>query len=422
MTVRAGAEVVTPISRGAVAVVGNAQSVHVRARAAALQTLGYQVTLITSQKVEGVACLQASLEDYVVPTKRWGKLGARIAKLRAVVSIFARHRGEATHIHYAQGLWAGLGFILGARPLIVTVMGGDILFGEQVSSSWADRALTKLLLRNADLVTAKSEHLARVVRSFGVSERKVMVLYWGVDTAAFRPIDGVPLRRKLGLSPDDLVLLSPRFLKPLYNVHNIVEALPLIRARGHKARLLVIDYGAEPAYRAQVLRRAGELGLAEDVILLPPRPREQMPEIYAASDVVVSVPSSDGMPMTVLEAMACGKPTVVTDLQHYRELFLDGENVITCSTTAEGIAQAVGRLATQPELTSRLVENALKTVAERADLRSELARLNERLVEIVDGHRRRQPLAVRVLAFLLLVLAALQQAVRSSLKASPRAV
>lgn len=334
--------------------------------------------------------------------------------------MYAKNRGDATHIHYAQGIWAGLALVLGSRPLIVTVMGGDVLFGEQVASSWADRALTKLILRSADLVTAKSAHLATVVRSLGVPDQKVMILYWGIDTSVFHPLEATDPRRRLGLAADDLVLLSPRFLKPLYNVEKIVEALPLIRVGGRTAKLLILDYGPDPAYRSALLRRAAELGVRQDVILVPPSPRERMPELYAACDVVISVPTSDGMPMTVLEALACGKPTIVTDLPHYKELLVTGENVLACSATRAGIAEAVTRIASQPEFAARLAENAVRTIAERADLQKDLARLNDRLVHLIHRRGRRQPLWVRLLAAALLALSYAHQAIRSMVNGRPR--
>ncbi|MGA6826577.1 glycosyltransferase family 4 protein [Nitrospira sp. NS4] len=388
---------------------GDAQSVHVRVRAAALQMLGYRVTLITPRKGEVVACPQVSPEDCLVSAGLWGKLGTRLAKLRAVHTIFARYRGDATHIHFAQGLWAGLGMLFGAKPLIVTVMGGDVLFREQGRSSWADRMLTRLMLRSAELVTAKSEHLASVIRSLGVHNDRILVMYWGVDRQHFKPSQGGEMRRALGLAPDSFVLLSSRFLQPLYNVDKIVEAFPLILRRVGHAQLLILDCQAEPNYRMAIIRRISELRLEGKVRIVPPVPHERMPEIYAASDVVIGVPSSDGMPMTVLEAMACGKPNVVSDLPHYQELLTNGKNVLVCPPLSASIAEAVCQLASEPELQARLVENGFRTVEQRADLAKDLVRLDERLTPLLDGRPRMQPIHVRLQVAALLALAALTQ-------------
>ena len=82
--------------------------------------------------------------------------------------------------------------------------------------------------------------------------------------------------------------------------------------------LVVTRHAELPDYAAAVRARARELGLTLHV--LDPLPGERMPDLYAAADACVSIPASDGLPQTLLEALACLRPTVALDLDAYREL------------------------------------------------------------------------------------------------------
>lgn len=113
---------------------------------------------------------------------------------------------DVIHAHYAASTWAGLALIAGRRPLVITVMGGDVLFDEPSTLSWSDQALTILALRHVDLVISKSEHLTRVLESFWVQTARIMKLFWGVDTELFPPVDGGAKRKSMGISEQDMIV------------------------------------------------------------------------------------------------------------------------------------------------------------------------------------------------------------------------
>jgi glycosyltransferase involved in cell wall biosynthesis len=170
-------------------------------------------------------------------------------------------------------------------------------------------------------------------------------------------------------------VLSPRILKPLYNVHLAVEAMPRILSEVPTAVLLVTEYQADEAYAARLRALAEAAGIGDRVRFIGRIEHAAMPALYSLAEVVVSVPSSDGLPQSLFEAMACSAPIVLGRLPVYEEVVHDGAEVLLVALTPESVAQAVRRLLCEPGLGAGLAAHARETVRAEADLGREAARV-----------------------------------------------
>ena len=150
------------------------------------------------------------------------------------------------------------------RPLVVTVMGGDVQPEQHLAGLPAlERRATRRLLEEADLILAKSDALRTEIAAFGRFESKIETVRWGVDPELFRarPEEAAALRARLGLAAGDRVVLSPRLLRPLYNVHLLVEAMPRVLAAVPGALLLLSRHRADEDYERTLRARVDALGL-----------------------------------------------------------------------------------------------------------------------------------------------------------------
>jgi len=141
--------------------------------------------------------------------------------------------------------------------------------------------------------------------------------------------------------------------------------------------LVMTTYAAGPAAVAAVERRVAELGLGERVRLVPGIPYSEMPDYYRLADVVVTVPESDAGPVTLVEALAVGKPVVASDLPPVREWMadLDPGSLVAVgdvAATAGALARALARPAAQ---SSDLAARGRARVLERADERRTMAEM-----------------------------------------------
>jgi glycosyltransferase involved in cell wall biosynthesis len=142
-----------------------------------------------------------------------------------------------------------------------------------------------------------------------------------------------------------------------------------------KARLVVTEYGATPEYRAKLDERVAALGLQPYVTFVGKIAPEGMPLFYSMADVSVGIPKSDGLPQTLLEAMACGVPNVIGRLDRYGEIVRDGESALFTDITPDGVADAILRLLRDPVLSQRVAEQGRKIVTEQANFPRDVAQV-----------------------------------------------
>jgi glycosyltransferase involved in cell wall biosynthesis len=218
------------------------------------------------------------------------------------------------------------------------------------------------------------------------------------------PDEARALRDELGLRPADRVVLSPRILRPLYNVHLIVEAMPAVLARVPEALLLVTEHRADEDYRRRLEARAQALGLGGRVRFIGAVGHARMPALYTLAEAMVSIPFSDGLPQSLFEAMACETPAVIGRLPAYDEVVRDGEHALLCDLDAPAVAAAVTRLLTDAALARRLARAALARVLEVACLPREAERVERLYEQVLRKRRRRAPLGRRFLDGLTLFL------------------
>jgi glycosyltransferase involved in cell wall biosynthesis len=376
--------------------VGNGATVHALVRGAALAARGHAVRLVT---LGDVLPAPPGLEVRTQPLP--ASLPAALRATRGFLRDVRGFRPDLLHVHYAGGRLGTLATLSGVRPMVVTVMGGDVQPEQHLGGyPRLERRATRRLLRQADLLLAKSDALRREIARYGDFEARTETVRWGIDVEGFArdPAAGRALRARLGLPPDARVVLSPRLLRPLYNVHLVVEAWPELRARVPGALLLLAGHRADEAYRAQLERRVAELGLADGVRFLGRIEYADMPALYSASDAVVSVPFSDGLPQTLFEALASSTPAVIGRLEAYEEVVRDGREALFSELEPGAIAAALARLLREPELAGRLTEAGLARVREVASLEREAGRVEGFYSQLLAGPRPRpDPLPLRLL-------------------------
>ena len=379
-----------------ICVIGQAGSVHVAIRAKCFADLGHKVLLITPERsragISGVTEHGPGLERtaagdaarrFVAPGLRaLGLLPPRLFQLLSLIRFLRKNRPDIVHVHYANGYYGWFAGLIGCRPLVVTVMGGDILFDEQGSPTPLTRWLTLELLRQADYITSKSHYLTSVLDQLGGFGRKTERIVWGISLGRFRRTDASALRARLGIGPERRVILSPRILQPFYRVHLLVEALPRIVQEFPEALLLVTEHLPDSRYRAEIGARIAELGLGGHVLFCGEADHETMPLLYSAAEMSIGMPSSDGLPQTLLEAMACETPNILSRLPRYEEIVRHGESAWLVDATPEAIAAGVTALLRDAELRARISRNALAIVSAEANLDEQARRVERRYREL----------------------------------------
>jgi glycosyltransferase involved in cell wall biosynthesis len=267
------------------------------------------------------------------------------------------------------------------RPIILTVMGGDILPEQRFrgARTW----LIKKMLDAADVITSKSSFIDEGLNRIGDYAHKIRRVTWGVDTQKFRPgLDVTFLRKRLNIQPDDLVVFCPRICQPFYNQHLIIQAFADFTMRSEpriKFKLIVSELFADAAYDRKLRTLVAKSGLTEEVRFVGTIRHQEMPAYFNLADIMVAIPPSDGMPQSLYEAMACGTYPVLGNLRQYKELIQDGVNGrLVPVGDIRTLAEVIIHSALDPQQRERAAVINRQRIMEMAD-----KDVQERLVNII---------------------------------------
>ena len=371
--------------------VGPANSVSLRRWVEWFAARGHETTIVTVEPAE--PALVGKFRQIDVGGWRGPrKVSRALAALRMVLAV-NRLRPDVVHVHYVRGLAWGLR--LNKRsPCILTPWGSDILEEQGAFKEWYSKGLTRGLFGIADLVTVHSEYLGQRVHPLVRPGCPVVHVGWGVDLRSFRPgLDVLGLRQQWEIAADRRVIFSTRLAQPFYRLDRIIKALPIVCRNIPDALLVIAELGADPAYLAELRRLASDLGVADRVRFLGSIPYEVMSLWYNLADVVVMVPPSDGMPNSLLEAMACGAVPILSRLPQYSEMVTDGVNGFLVDAGEAEIGAAIVAVLSDPRLRERIGTTNRTWTLERGDQEREMSRMEswyETLASPESGHQRNE--------------------------------
>ena len=209
-----------------------------------------------------------------------------------------------------------------------------------------------ITINREDFTRAKKLHAKHVEYIPGV----------GVDLCRFRPDPTVreAKRRELGLRSSDCVLLSVGELIARKNHALVLKAMAKLRDRGELENVRYLLCG-DGALRQELEETARSLGLDGHVHFLGYR--RDIPSICNCSDVFVFPSLQEGLPVALLEAMACGLPAICSRIRGSTDLIADGRSGIAADSTPDAFAEAVMRYRSDPALCVRFAAEAQKTAA-----------------------------------------------------------
>lgn len=373
--------------------IGNGRAFKIHAILRGLLARGHEIHMVpippSTGGMEGV--VWHVLEDSPLP----GRAGIlhSMFRLRRLV---ARLNPDIIHAHNAWGPgWYGA--FAGRHPYVIHAYGGDFLPEQYAGKPAFQKWLTGWACRSADRIIVTGRHMREASRHLRIDPSRVHVLPRGVDISHFRGgRDTAALRGRLGIAPGAPVVLSPRYQanESLYNLDVVLEAFAQVRVERPDAVCLQF-FGADHGAGAARLRALADgKGLGDSYRLVPAVGNDAMADYFNLAAVTVSVPSSDGFPVTVLEASACECPLVVSDLAYTREWFVSGRNgLVVPARDPRRTAEAVLAILRDPQAAERMGAAGRELVVRDADYEWCMDLLQEGYIELLErraGRRGRE--------------------------------
>ncbi len=316
---------------------------------------GHEVHVITTGDKERrgqqeedfhIHCIQHA----IVPTA--SPLGAISYSIKALIKMKGINP-DIVHAQrfYREGLSAFLAKKFLKKPYCIWCRGADIYLPWTLKN-----VASRLFLKRANAVIALTQDMKKRIKE--ICDIDASVIPNGIDLEKFK---GLPHRNtsKLATNGQKTILFVGR-LHPIKGVAYLIEAMKTIVNKNPKARLLLVGDGGE---RQNLQNLVKKLDLTKYVDFIGKVGNEKVLEYMATSDVLVLPSLSEGFPVTMLEAMACGLPIVATKIGGIPEIVKNGENgfLVEPQNTRE-ISEKILAFLENDELRGRISQNNVRDV------------------------------------------------------------
>lgn len=247
------------------------------------------------------------------------------------------------------------------QPQVHAMTGlGYIFTSHDGQARWMRSAVTallrKLLVREASVVLVQNPDDRTALEQIGLPSAKITLIPGsGVDTQCFTPIPEPDAPITIGFAGR---LLFDKGIRAL------VEANRLVRAEGHDVRLLIAGR-TDPANPATLSEAEVESWRNEPGITVMGQVTD-ITELWRASHVAALPSHREGLPMSLMEAAACGRPMIATDAPGCREIVMnDVTGLLVPIEDAPALADAIRTLAASPSLRERYGAAARQLVVDK---------------------------------------------------------
>ena len=274
---------------------------------------------------------------------------------RQLKKICAEFQPDIVHAHYASS-YGLLGSFLKHKSYFISVWGSDIF--DFPNDSFIKKAIITRNLRKAKVLCSTSEVMARETKKY--TNKDVHVVPFGVDTHHFHPTNKE-------INPDQLVFGIVKTLEDKYGISYLIRAFDLLlKSDPSKQHTLLIVGGGSKEQELKAL--VNQLHLTASVHFSGSINHEDVPDYFNKMDIVVipSILHSESFGVAAVEASACEKPVIVSNVGGLPEVVLDEvTGLVARPKDAEDLFEKMKILAESPEKISKFGQAGRKNVLEK---------------------------------------------------------
>lgn len=223
----------------------------------------------------------------------------------------------------------------------------------------------------------------------------------GIDLKKFNVgyVNKEQKRKEIGVSADDFVLLSVGELIPRKNHEVVIRALSVLKQLDKLNHIEYVICG-RGAYETDLKKLAEGLDVADHVHFLGYR--NDISEICNCADLFVFMSHQEGLPVALMEAMACGLPAVCSNIRGNTDLIEDGVTGLLANNTPEEVAESISEMKSDTALRNRVASAALQKIKQfdLSSVEDEMSKIygggvrNLALQGVYKGQRIRKELGI----------------------------
>jgi glycosyltransferase involved in cell wall biosynthesis len=320
-------------------------------------------------------------EAAALGVERWTSVRARrgrdLAGLRALVELLRRERAAVLNAHLPWPLRCTRGLVAAMLARTPAIVATQQLY---TTLAWRSRLRQRALSQGVHRYIAVSQAMAdEMARDRVVARRKLRVVRNSVAVERFRTLPAATLRGELTGGIDRPVVLVLARLNLRKGIGTLIEAAALVP---EMAFAVAGEGDDRPLFESMIRER----GLADRVRLLGQR--SDIPSLFASSDAFVLPSTREGLPLSVLEAMAAGVPVIATAIPGTDEVVSDEQSgLLFPPGDAGALARCLRRLLTDRELAARLGATARARVHAEFSAEGMAGRVEQVYQELLEPRR-----------------------------------
>lgn len=288
---------------------------------------------------------------------------AYVKYVSVLKKIIKQFKPDILHAHYATS-YGLVGALANFHPYVISSWGSDVM--KFPNKNFVAKSILKYNFKKADLLCATSFTIQDYINQ--VIKTPVTVIPFGIDIEEFSPKKVESL-----FNESDFVLASIKPLESLYNINILIKAFAKLLPKYNNLKLLIIGEGSEQIALNQLCK---ELGIFEKVIFTGRVPFKEISRYYNMTDVLVNISEYESFGVSVVEAMACGTPVVVTNVGGLKEVVKDDSVGLKVNIgDVDDTANAIEKLITDKNIYEQIAVNARKYAIERYNWQDNLKQM-----------------------------------------------
>jgi len=299
-----------------------------------------------------------------------------------------KHRPQLTHIATAFGLsfvkhsvCVIIARSFGSRVLLHPHCGFSVLYTDQ--PCWWRWFFRRIILLTNGVITLSTEwnQLSTIL-----PECPVYYLPNAIDLSTYRA--AALNRRMVATNPSLLKILYLGYLGKEKGSFDLVEAARVVSTKKIPVNFDLVGEDLSPGEVGQLKKLIEEAGLGNIVMMHPPVIGAKKLELLRAADIFIYPSYSEGMPIAVIEAMACGLPIIATRVGGLPDLISNGINgILVDAGCVDQLVSAIELLSSKPDLRSIMQLNNYQGAFDKYDIEKLVPRLVSIYEKVLSGAR-----------------------------------
>ena len=286
----------------------------------------------------------------ITATSLRARVPALVDALYRIVRLFRRERPDIVHFYLPEA------YLLGGLAAVLSGVRLRVMSRRSLNNYHRRRPLSgqleKWFHRRMDAVLANSQAVADQLLGEGVAPERLHTIYSGVDADPTDSISSDGERQRLDISPGAVVFICVANLISYKDHRDLLEALAMAKQQLPEPWFLLL-VGRDDGIAAELKEYATSHGIIGNIRWLGES--DDVPSLLAASDIAVLASHEEGLPKSILEAMAAGLPAVVTRVGGIPEAVSDGvTGLVVEPHDPAALSEAILRLARDGEQRVRM--------------------------------------------------------------------